>query len=241
MIERKKKTNNINSALLLGVFCLVLGACNKDDHSADKDISFPLVVKATAMEEQGPVKLYTKDGEVVDQEVIAKFIAHPPESVTLSFNEEFKASESDFIGFTTDSTASFGYSAVLYHVKKNEDDEIAFSTDFVLDPESTKPYHEFLDAYYIGKFNSPLTSFPAGSGLGYKGTLLSVVQGNYRSFRLPILLYYIKRTSKGPDGELTAVSAGFNKLFNTFNTDFISHLGPLDTIAVQQRYVRYKE
>ncbi len=50
-------------------------ACSKSDGENQSPISYPLEVKATALEEQGPVRLYTKDGDVTDQEVIAKFIA----------------------------------------------------------------------------------------------------------------------------------------------------------------------
>ncbi|SEO14513.1 hypothetical protein SAMN05216436_1381, partial [bacterium A37T11] len=117
-----KKNNYTLSALFCGLICLGLPACSKDGGPSDDNITYPLKVKATAMEEQGPVKLYTKDGEVTDEAVIAKFIADAE-----YFNAVFAPEESDTITFTTDSTAKLGEADYIYSIEKQSEGLFTFN------------------------------------------------------------------------------------------------------------------
>src|SRR3546814_15937445 len=95
-----KHCSTLYFLLLVAVLASVL-SCKKTS-PPEPSVEFPLSVKATAIVSQGPVRLFTHEGEVTDAAVIAQFVAGAE-----GFDSDFEIEAEDVIIFHTDSTAAF--------------------------------------------------------------------------------------------------------------------------------------
>ncbi|WP_028297681.1 hypothetical protein [Olivibacter sitiensis] len=223
--------------ILLAAFSLL--ACSKKEVPVNEVISYPLVVRLTGVEDQKSTRLFTKNGEVLDQTALLRFIGNFPLSDPEGMNAEQE--DEDIITFTNDSTAFFGSSDIPYRVKKNSELEFGFLSERLMFFPPANGLHSQLDAYYIGKYNAPINAVPSPTGISYTGTELRLAFGDYQHFKLPILIYHLKRLSVDLEGHSQSIDASINKLFNEFNPNFIQRLGNNDTIAIQQSYVRFQK
>lgn len=223
----------LNVILLTAGAMVAVAGCSKE--TGEPATAFPIELKAATLESEGSVKLYAKSGEITDEGVIADFIASEE-----GFNASFEPRPDSFITFTTDSTAQFGASAVIYRVSRESNNAVIFRSPFILGPyETGKEPQAILDIYRLSKHNDPLQMFHSGGQILYRGEAVTYCRGTDQSLLLPVMIYKFSRRT-GDSGQ-ASIHVESGKLFNEFNEDFLATLGDRDTIAYQQSFVRYRK
>lgn len=218
--------------LLFWALLLVATSCEKKDVSGP-DIQFPLAVKAQAVTEKGNVRLFTYDGEVTDESVIARFIAGAD-----GFEENFEIEPTDIITFPNDSTAKFESLPWTYRVQAEGMNKLAFRVPFTLG-ESDPPASQFiLDHQRIAKTNIT-QAVPTATGFTYVGEVVQLASGSYDSFELPATVYKLSRWLG--QGDTAAPYHSNSGVFSPFNEGFLETLRLRDTIAYQEGTLKFSK
>lgn len=217
--------------LLAMLFITTLVACSKKDE--DDLISFPLALKATTLENQGAVRLFTMNGEVKDKETIDQFISN-----SLAFGQAFDVSKVSPVAFLSVDSFQVGFSQTLYEVEQ-QNGQFIFSTATLIEEDlnGRNMYlaRTALDRHHLSKHNTPLDTARSLTGKIYTGKEIIIANGSHSSLIIPLLSVKAKRIwSNGLQGTWGGT------LFSEFNEGFLSSLGNRDTVAIQQHYFRFE-
>lgn len=227
MISRKSGLPQFSGLILLALLVLSSACSKKSD-----ELSFPIQVKMTGLENQEAVRVFTKRGEVTDQVIINRFIAG-----SAYFNLQYMDNDANVVEFSSDSTAQLGHTALYYKVKKDNGTLTLSSGSIIMHPD--RPFDPVTDVYRLCKNTDSLVPVPDGAnGVAYSAKERIVLYGDYKSFKLPVLGYRIKRVIG--QGTQAAASENAGLVFNEFNESFRETLGENDTVAVQQMWWRFK-
>ncbi|MEC3880087.1 hypothetical protein [Parapedobacter sp. 10938] len=220
-------------SMLVAVLTFAL-SCKKSS-PPEPGVQFPLTVKATAILSQGPVRLFTHEGEVTDAAVIAQFISGAD-----GFNKDFEIEAEDVITFQTDSTLEFESLTGLISVQAETADKLVFRYPFAptLNDSYNSILQPLLDHQRIAKTN--ITHMvPTGTGFRYVGEVVIVASGNYQAFELPVTVYLLSRW-RG-QGEFAKSYYSNSGVFSPFSDDFLATLGARDTVAYQENVTLFSE
>lgn len=216
-----------SQTLLYLSFCLMfsLSSCKKEDK--EEELKYPITLTYKSYS-KAKMRMWTKDGEVLDQEKINRFVG---DSFDNRFNANFyqvnfKSADSSEIRFPA---ALFG----LWTYKVLDTANIEFKGDVQLFNNTVFGNQETLDrSFLIYKTNISVqgvrivpqpTSIPPiiyRTNMGFKAT------GNKKKLSIPGYLYRIRLYSRG-------VGAGSGHMFGEFNENFLKELIDRDTLVIQ--------
>ena len=222
----------------LSLFFLVV-SCEKD--TADVNgVTYPSVVTARSLETRGAVRMFTKDGEVTDEASIARFIAgggiHEPNI----FEESFESHPDSKITFHSKDSLTFADEILKFGITETQEGKFMISRDFRSEVITQPPYIMSVieDLWRMGIHRSPLEKILQSNGFFFTGKEYRVGYGSFKSFKLPVLLFKLKRQSSVEESKSMRMNLG--NRFDEFDEDFISTLANEDTLAIQQHYVLFE-
>lgn len=210
-----------------------LASSCKKNNTPEPEVQFPLSVKATTVVSQGQVRLFTSDGEVTDASVMARFIAGAE-----GFNENFEIEPTDIVTFHTDSTAEFESLTGIISVQAKQTNKLVFRYPFALENSDPLTWQFLLDRQLIAETN--ITHIvPPGTGFTHVGEAIQIASGNYQQFELPVTTYLLSRWR----GQGEAAGSYYNNsvVFSPFSEKFLDTLRPRDTVAYQERLIRFSK
>lgn len=188
--------------------------------SKSKEVKYPKRLYLRELSGKQNVRLFTNNAEIKSLPVINDFIGG---------SQNFEAIEpiridanSHYIEFSSADTAAFSYAnAFKYQVVKS-------GNQFILKSQPVRPHLDDI----IGS----IKKYPdevLGSSIFYTISETVIGYGDYSRFELCLLAYKIAKHSQ-QNGNYIALGV----LKNEFNQNYISTLGPNDTIAIQEyRYL----
>ncbi|NII83890.1 MULTISPECIES: hypothetical protein [unclassified Pedobacter] len=214
--------------LLYIFFCLLLlvVSCKKESDK-EKELKYPISLNYKSYS-RGKMRMWTKDGEVLDQQKINSFVGNSFDNIFNAYFHQvnFKSADSAEIRFPA---ALFG----LWTYKVLDTANIEFKGDVQLFSNTFFGNQETLDrSFLIYKTNSSVqgvriipqpTLMPPviyRTNMGFKAV------GNRKKLSIPGYLYRIRLYSRG-------VGRGGGHMFGEFNENFLKELLDRDTLVIQ--------
>lgn len=227
--------------------CCLFLSCKKE--SKPTLYTFPLTLRLAVITQNSDVLVYTKDGQITDKAVIAKFstvdqfLLDTIHSTVFNVGSDinvYRNQPEDTLNFIAKDTLMFGHTQDLgggiretaekFSIKQN-------GTQFLFYSQYNIEQYPF--AANLFKYNYPVTDttfytdeyynrwyLNKNTWVGY-GTF-DAINMSYTCFKL------VKRTAQGS----YLISYRF---FNEFNPDFVKTLGSGDTVAYQRYTFTYKK
>lgn len=211
-----KTLNLTTTTLLLALATFSLTSCKKND--TKKPVVFPVTLYTQKLEVATGIRMFTKDGEIKDQQQIAKFSKD-----ILYFSLELEQGEigAKAITFISNEKAHFEYNDVLKYEVAISDKQFLFTSEMKYYSTSYNP-NEFTN--HILKYRNVKA---AGPFWGSEFREVRVAYGDYKQLQFPILAYHT--VSRDVNKHFTLGGTTFNE----FNEGILSYMKTGDTIAVK--------
>jgi hypothetical protein len=221
------KNLKIKTILFLAL-CGYLPSCKKGGEQ--QSIFFPQTLYFTQLSAKTGVRVFTKNGQITDPIVIARFIKN-----TTNFNLQNQAIDAnDKLIFTSKSNVLFGVPGVPFDLNSGF---ASTKTEFIFHSQKQNTVNTQSLAYKLLKFKAPLKTIGTAPTLTYTSPEVRVAYGNYLDLNFSVLSYKIAQD----DGITleTQTNIVSNQAID-FNAAFLAQLPTIDTIAVQEFIYNYK-
>jgi len=212
------------TTLLFFALCGCLSSCkNNDDH---KTVFFPQTLFANQISVKSNVRMFIRNIEITDGDVIAKYIKDVP-----NFNlQNQTVNANDQITFLRKSLAYFENRNIRYDL---DDSFVNRKTEFIFYSLQQYPVIPQDFAHRLLKFKAPVKSVGVAPNQTFTTQGVKVANGSYLDLNFSVLSFKIKK------GNITQLGTTYNEAVD-FNTAFLAQLQVTDTIAVQEFTVNYK-
>lgn len=206
---------------------LVVNGCSKED-VLDNDGKFPVTTSMVEVDYSSPIRLFTENGEIKNQAIIAEFVKG-----SQTFENQKSNPYGSMIHFISSKEMLIGDLSsdnnVTYQLEVLSSGRMQYS---LIQVSSDSPLAE--SDYGMVSGTEILSTLPdERKNLLFKRTLY----GNFDSFKLPMFRYLkVSRVTGG--GIYTARSEG--TALGEFDEDYIVTLQEGQSLAVQQVYATYE-
>lgn len=204
----------------LALTVLLFTNCKKND--AEKPIVFPVTFYAEKLEVTSGVRMFTKDGEIKDQQTIGKFVKN-----VIYFNLEQEQNDigSEIITFLSKEKAYFtGNDASKFDVAQSGS-QFLFTSEmkYISAPSNQNHFTNHILKHRNVKTDGGFASREARE--------VRVAYGNYQQIKSPILAYH---TFSGNANNYFKLGGS---TYNEFNEGVLAYMKTGDTIAVKSYQV----
>lgn len=208
----------------LFALCGCFASCEKVGEQ--QSVFFPQTLYANQINKITEVRLFTKDKEIIDADIIANFIKNETnfnlQNQPINTNEE--------INFLSKSLAQFGNPKQAYDVNG----DFAFrKTDFIFSSQKQITINPQDLAYILLKFKEPPIATGVAPNITYTTKDFKVAYGSYLDLDLSVLSYKIKQST----GTQTGIA--YN-LPITIDKNALAQLQITDTLALQYFTYNFK-
>lgn len=216
---------NITSKIFfLFALCGCLASCEKAGEQ--KSVFFPQTLYANQINKITEVRLFTKNKEITDANIITNFIKDETNfnlnSQTINTNEE--------INFISKSLAQFGNPKQSYDLNS---DFATRKTEFIFYSQKLNSVNPQNFAYVLLKFKAPLVTTGVAPNITYTTKDVKVANGSYLDLDLSALSYKIKQNTG------TQLGIAYNQPI-TIDAKVLAQLQITDTIALQYFTYNFK-
>ena len=215
-----KTLRHTTCTIFLSLTVLLLTNCKKND--TEKPIVFPVTFYVEKLEVTSGVRMFTKDGEIKDQQKIGNFVKN-----VVYFNLEQEQSDigTEAITFLSKEKAYFtGNDASKFDV-------IQMGPQFLFTSEMkylSAPSNQNDFTKHILKHRNVKTD---GGFASSEAREVRVAYGNYQQIKFPILAYHTL------SGNANSYFKLGGSTFNEFNEGVLAYMKTGDTIAVKSYQV----
>jgi hypothetical protein len=211
-----KTINQTTSTLFLTLTVLLLTNCKKKD--TEKPIVFPVTFYAEKLQVTSIIRMFTKDGEIKDQQKIERFVKN-----VIYFNLEQEQNDigSEAVTFFSKEKAYFsGNEASIFDVTQSGQ-QFLFTSEmkYILAPSNQNDFTKHIFKHRNVKTDGGFASSEVRE--------VRVAYGNYQQIQFPILAYHTFSGNLNTSFKLGGTT------FNEFNEGVMAYMKTGDTIAIK--------